>query len=59
MQTQVKPVLKRKRGCSYSLGETKIMKDFLTQYVSIPMYMATNVYQLHLLILKIALDQLL
>ena len=50
MQTQVKPGLKRKRGCSYSLGETKIMKDFLTQYVSIPMYMATNVYQPHLLI---------
>ena len=47
MQTQVKPGLKRKRGCSYSLGETKIMKDFLTQYVSIPMYMATNVYQPH------------
>lgn len=47
MQTQVKPGLKRKSGCSYSLGETKIMKDFLNQYLSIPMYMATNVYQPH------------
>lgn len=28
MQTQVKPGLKRKRGCSYSLGETKIIKGF-------------------------------